>query len=163
MRIRHLPTLLAGTLALAAPLSWCPAAAAQDPAARTVLAIHWGPEDFPGRPPWTPPFGKCCSRRPGPPSTTSRSTSRPTCFRRPPHRHLRDYIARKFAGRRIDAVVAVRTPALDFALEHRRALFPGAPIVFVAGRVPDAVANHQIPGVTGVLSDVVFADTLDSR
>ena len=33
------------------------------------------------------------------------------------------------------------------------------PIVFVAGRMPAAVASRQIPGVTGVLSDVVFADT----
>ena len=33
--------------------------------------------------------------------------------------------------------------------------------MFVAGRVPDAVANRQIPGVTGVLSDVVFGDTLE--
>jgi signal transduction histidine kinase len=162
MRIRPLPILLAGALALAAQLSWCPAAWAQNPAARTVLAIHWGPEDFPGTStldaaireellsPSGPPieyYAEYLESDVLPPATAADA--------------LRDYIARKFDGRRIDAVIAITTPALDFALAHRQALFPGAPIAFVAGRVPDAVANRQIPGVTGVLSDVVFADTLE--
>jgi hypothetical protein len=161
MRIR-LPTLLAGALALAAQLSWCPAAAAQDPVTRTVLAIHWGPEDFPGTSTLDAAIREVLLSPPGtsidyyaeylesdvlPPATAAVA--------------LHDYIARKFDGRRIDAVIAVTTPALDFAVEHRHALFPGAPIVFVSGRVSEAVANRQIPGVTGVLSDVVFADTLE--
>ena len=161
MRIRLLP-VLAGAMALAAPLLWCPAAAAEDPAARTVLAIHWGPEDFPGTATLDAAIREVLLSSPGtsidyyaeylesdvlPPAIAAVT--------------LRDYIARKFDGRRIDAVIAVTTPALDFALEHRQALFPGAPIAFVAGRVPDAVASRQIPGVTGVLSDVVFADTLE--
>lgn len=162
MHIRLLPALLAGAMALAAPLSWCPAAWAESPPARTVLAIHWGPEDFPGTstvdaairevllsPPATSIdyYAEYLETEVLPPATAAAA--------------LRDYIARKFEGRRIDAVIADTTPVLQFALEHREALFPGAPIVFVAGRVPDAVAHRQIPGVTGVVSDVVFADTLE--
>jgi hypothetical protein len=134
MRIRLRPALLAGALVLAAQLSWCPAAAAEDPAARTVLAIHWGPEDFPGTSTLDAAIREVLLSPPGisidyyaeflesdvlPPATVAVA--------------LRDYIARKFEGRRIDAVTAIRTPALDFALEQRQALFPGAPIVFVAG------------------------------
>ena len=48
MRIRLLPILLASAVALVTQLSWCQAAAAQNPGSRTVLVIHWGPEDFPG-------------------------------------------------------------------------------------------------------------------
>ena len=162
MPIRLLPSLLAGAIALALQLSWCPPASAENPAARTVLAIHWGPEDFPGSSTLDAAIREVLLSPPGPPIDYYAEYLESDVL--PPAAAavaLRDYIARKFDGRRIDAVIAITTPALDFALEHRQALFPGAPIAFVAGRVPDAVANHQIPGVTGVLSDVVFADTVE--
>ena len=53
---------------------------------------------------------------------------------------LRDYIRRKFDGRRIDVVVADTTPALQFVIRFREELFPRVPIAFVAGRIPDAIA-----------------------
>ena len=34
--------------------------------------------------------------------------------------------------------------------------------MFVTGTVPDEVARHTVAGVTGLVSDVVFADTLES-
>ena len=74
---------------------------------------------------------------------------------------LHDYIARKFEGRRIDVVIANTTPGLQFALGHRQALFPGAPIVFSAGTVPDEVARREVTGVTGLVNDGVFSDTLE--
>ena len=144
------PYWLASAVALVTQLSWGQAAAAQNPGSRTVLAIHWGPEDFPGTSILDAAIREVLLSPPGtsieyyaeylesdvlPPATAATA--------------LHDYIARKFEGRRIDAVVAITTPALDFALAQREALFPGAPIVFVAGRVPDAVTNRQIPGVTG--------------
>ena len=67
---------------------------------------------------------------------------------------LRDYIRRKFEGRRIDVVVANATPALQFVLRFREELFPRVPIVFLAGRIPEAIAQHKVAGITGVLSDV---------
>ena len=64
---------------------------------------------------------------------------------------LRDYIAKKFQGRRIDLVIANASGALQFALRFRDELFPGAPIVFSAvtiRRQPCLIARPQAP--TGV-------------
>ena len=162
MRIRVARRLLVVALALTGPLVWCPAASAQDPTARTVLTIHWGAEDFPGtasldaaireglQTPTARPinyYAEYLESEVFPAATAAAS--------------LNDYIARKFEGRRIDVVIASTTPALQFALEHRQALFPGTPIVFVAGTIPADVAQHTASGVTGLVSDVVFADTLE--
>ncbi len=43
---------------------------------------------------------------------------------------LRDYIDRKYRGRRIDVVIAVTDTSLRFVLGHRDELFPEAPIVY---------------------------------
>src|SRR5262249_34421625 len=40
-------------------------------------------------------------------------------------------LRRKYTGRKVDLVIAALSSGLDFALEHRAALFPGVPIVFV--------------------------------
>jgi PAS domain S-box-containing protein len=42
------------------------------------------------------------------------------------------YLQERYAGRRIDLVVPVAGPALEFALTHRKELFPGVPMVFCA-------------------------------
>ncbi len=160
VRVWHRPLLAA--LALTGLLAWCPPASAQDPAAHTVLTIHWGAEDFPGTatldaaireglqsPSATPVnyYAEYLESEVFPPAIAAAT--------------LHDYIARKFEGRRIDAVIASTSPALQFAIDHRPALFPGVPIVFVTGTVPDEVARHTVAGVTGLVSDVVFADTLE--
>lgn len=44
---------------------------------------------------------------------------------------LAAFLRRKYAGRKVDLVIAGLSSALNFALEHRDA-FPGAPIVFMA-------------------------------
>ena len=43
---------------------------------------------------------------------------------------LRDFYARKYAGRRIDVIVAAMEPSLRFLLQHGPEIFPGVPIVF---------------------------------
>ena len=58
-------------------------------------------------------------------------------------------------------VVANSTPALQFALDHRHELFPDVPIVFIAGRLSASATNPPQPGVTGIRSDVAFAETLE--
>ena len=125
MRIRLPRVLPAVALALTALLSWCAAAAAQAPVARTVLTIHWGAEDFPGTPPWTQAIREVLLSPSGPPINHYAEYLESEIF--PPDvaaDTLHDSIARKFANRRIDAVIANTTPALDFALEHRQALVP---------------------------------------
>jgi signal transduction histidine kinase len=74
---------------------------------------------------------------------------------------FRDYLHGKFAGRRIDVVIANTTAALEFALRHREGLFPGVPIVFVGSAMPELTDPVSSAGVTGVSSDARFADTLE--
>ena len=73
---------------------------------------------------------------------------------------LRHYIRGKFAGRQIDLVIANTSPSLEFAIQSRAELFPNAPIVFAAGSVPETIVGRTVPGVTGIVTDVAFAETL---
>jgi signal transduction histidine kinase len=73
---------------------------------------------------------------------------------------LRHYIWGKFAGRQIDLVIANTSPSLEFAIQNRAELFPNAPIVFAAGSVPETIVGRTVPGVTGIVTDVAFAETL---
>ena len=72
---------------------------------------------------------------------------------------LRDHLRTKYAGRKIDVVVAAYPPALDFLLTHGDAVFPGAPIVFcgidrrMLGHSFIAVARDRHSGEAGVRSD----------
>jgi signal transduction histidine kinase len=45
---------------------------------------------------------------------------------------LVNFLGQKYAGQKIDLVVAALSSAFDFALEHRERIFPGVPIVFAA-------------------------------
>jgi C4-dicarboxylate-specific signal transduction histidine kinase/ABC-type uncharacterized transport system substrate-binding protein len=74
---------------------------------------------------------------------------------------VRDFVRRKYAGTRLDLIVAVMAPSLDFVLRHGDALFPGVPIVF-CGIDPTDVARRALPpNVTGTLVKRTFAPTLD--
>jgi signal transduction histidine kinase len=155
---RVVPALAIGFLALA----WvCPAASAQPRPPRTVLTIHWGSEDFPGTPVLDAAirnvllsqsdlpvnyYAEYLESETLPPETASLA--------------LRDYLREKFRGRRIDVVITNATPALQFALRYRDELFPAVPLVFNSGSLPDVL--HGTPaGVTGVVNDVAWAETLE--
>lgn len=73
---------------------------------------------------------------------------------------LGDYIRRKYAGRRIDVVIAMRERAVQFVLEQRARLFPDASIV---------VASHGLAGdnrgavqMTGVRFANAYSATLSA-
>ncbi len=55
-------------------------------------------------------------------------------------------------------MLAQANPALQFALQHREELFPGAPIVFAGVAVPGV---GPVPGVTGIISGPGFRETLE--
>lgn len=115
------------------------AAAAQPSAARTVLTIHWSSEDVPGIPGVDAAIRDAFRTQEG--TAVDYYAEYLESDRFPPEEAslgLRDYIRRKFAGRRIDVVIAVSTPALQFALRHRAELFPAAPIVASTGVPPAA-------------------------
>ena len=73
----------------------------------------------------------------------------------------RDFLRAKYANKKIDAVVAVIGPALDFLLDHGSEIFPGVPIVF-CGLDRAEFADRQLPAhVRGVLVKREFAPTLE--
>jgi PAS domain S-box-containing protein len=67
---------------------------------------------------------------------------------------LSDALGHVYAGKRLDAVVAVSYPALEFALTHRNKIFPGTPIVFSdvhSGRLQDLKLPPDVTGVTEIV------------
>ena len=76
-------------------------------------------------------------------------------------RLLRDYLRTKYAAKKVDVVVAVMGPALDFLLGEGGGVFPGTPIVF-CGIDRREVEGRSLPShVTGVLVKREFSPTLD--
>src|SRR5262245_10732124 len=73
---------------------------------------------------------------------------------------LRDYLRRKYADHRIDAIISMSRPALDFLLKYRKDLFPNTPIVYHTN-TPIDLGNPMAPGITGVVVDNVYQKTID--
>jgi signal transduction histidine kinase len=129
---------------------------------RTVLAIHGGPEFYPG----SEAMDKAIR------DVLLSSTSTPVNYfteyleseefsAELASAALRDYIVRKFAGRHIDVLIANTVPALEFATRLRDELYPGVPIVFIAATAPDAVIRGPAAGITGVVRGVALSETLE--
>src|SRR5262245_36221118 len=72
---------------------------------------------------------------------------------------FRDYLQRKYHGHRIDVVIAITDPALQFVLQYRDQLFPGVPIVASASSTlgPDLSAV----GVTGTTWRTADVETIE--
>jgi signal transduction histidine kinase len=74
---------------------------------------------------------------------------------------LADFYRRKYAGTKLDLIVAVMEPSLDFLLQHGETLFPGVPIVF-CGVDASTIEGKTLRGnVTGVLLKRTFSPTLE--
>lgn len=73
---------------------------------------------------------------------------------------LRQQLRDKFSGRRFDVVLVSDNAALDFLLEHRDSLAPGAPVVFcgINNYAPALLRGHT--GVTGVAETPSFDATM---
>ncbi len=66
-----------------------------------------------------------------------------------------------YAGKKLDLVMALTYPSLQFAVNHRDELFPGVPIVF-GGVSRSRIAGQKMwPGVTGATLDMDIPDTID--
>ncbi len=74
---------------------------------------------------------------------------------------LRDFYARKYAGRRMDVIVAAMAPTLRFLLRHGPEIFPGVPIVFGGLDRRELDEMTLPPNVTGVQVKREFAPTLE--
>ena len=74
---------------------------------------------------------------------------------------LRAFYRQKYANRRIDLVIAVMGPALDFLLQYGAELFPETPTVFCGVSRQEIEGRELGPNVTGVLMQRQFKGTLD--
>ncbi len=160
MKGRALALWPALAAALCAP-PLCSSASAQPQSPRTVLVVHWGPEEFPATPVVNAALRK---------ALTSDSQLLIEFFteylesdlfpREQASPALADYIRHKYRGRRIDLVIAIADPALQFVLDHRQELFPGAPIVYSGVGLPDTISRDDGGGLTAVMRGVAYAETL---
>jgi signal transduction histidine kinase/ABC-type uncharacterized transport system substrate-binding protein len=129
---------------------------------RTVLAIHWGPEEFPAT-----PIVNATLRE----SLTSDPDLKVEYFSEylesdlfpaaQASAALADYIFLKYRGRQIDLVMAIADPALEFVREHRNELFPGAAVVYAGLGDPATFRGVGDESITGVLRGAAYAETLE--
>ena len=144
---------------LCAPAA-CPGASAQEASVRTVLVIHSGAESFPANPVLNTGIREGLKSRSDVPIEYFAEYLESDAF---PEREaslaFRDYILRKFRGRRIDVVIAITGTALDFVLDHHGELCPEAAIVFVGVNRPE---NDVTPGrgLTGLTVGIAYGETL---
>ena len=159
--MRNLARLLSALGVALFASTLCASASAQPRAPRTVLVVHWGPEEFPATPVVNAALRK---------ALTSDSHLAIELFTEylesdlfsgeQASTALADYIRRKYRGRRIDLVIAIADPALQFVLDHRQELFPGAPIVYSGVGMPATISRSAGGGLTAVMRGVAYAETL---
>jgi signal transduction histidine kinase len=73
---------------------------------------------------------------------------------------FRDYVRRKYAGRKIDVVIAISDTAVAFALAHRAELFPDAAIIFSGLALPREGITGVDAGLTGLRVGIAHVETL---
>jgi PAS domain S-box-containing protein len=74
---------------------------------------------------------------------------------------LAETFRRRYAGVKMDVVIACNPPALNFAREYRDKVFPDVPIVFVGVGEIEMAGQKRWPGVTGVVTPSGFRQTID--
>lgn len=126
-----------------------------------VLTIHAGAVDYPANPPLDAGIREGLAAPDGRP--IDYFTEYLEFYRFPEAETsgaMRDYIRRKYRGRRIDLVIAVTSRGLQFVLEHRATLFPGAAVVAASiGLADDELVRRAGVAVTGVRVGSAFSDT----
>jgi signal transduction histidine kinase len=151
-------------LALAATLCACTravSAEAQGASPRTVLTIHSGAEDFPANPILDAGVRERLLAGSDVPIDYFAEYLESDLF---PDEEaslaFKEYVKRKYHGRRIDLVIAMASTSLQFVLDHRGELFPGAPVIFFGLAVPDETIRSVGGGITGIRVGNAYADTL---
>jgi signal transduction histidine kinase len=71
------------------------------------------------------------------------------------------FLRQKYAGRKVDLVIAATSTSLDFLLEHRDELFPSVPVVFATADQREVTAHLLPPDVIGVPIRKDLDGTLD--
>lgn len=144
-------------------LTLAPVAGGQDSVTKKkVVVLYWDTKDFPGNISFDQGFqaGMRSER-----NTQWELYSEYLDSTRFPGEHqaelLHDYLREKYAGQKIDAVVATPDPSLDFLLKHRSDLFSDSPIVFIAVKRPPREVLAAGAGLTGIIRVNTHRKTLD--
>jgi signal transduction histidine kinase len=74
---------------------------------------------------------------------------------------LAEFLRRKYAGRKVDLVIAGLSSALDFAMRNRERIFPDVPLVFLAVDEQEVKKRTLAPDVIGAPIRMDLADSLD--
>jgi hypothetical protein len=72
---------------------------------------------------------------------------------------MAETLRNRYAGLKMDAVIANDPGPLGFAVEYRDRIFPGVPIIFTRIGRPEDI--RQGPGITGIVSPSGFHKTVD--
>jgi len=148
--------------ALAVAIASCAVtASAQPPAARNVLTIHWGAQDYPTAAPVNKAIRDALTANATVPIEYFIEYLESDRFPDVAADTLAETIRRKYADRHIDLVMAVADPALQFALDRRSKLFPDAPIVFSGVGVPSEAVRREGAGLTAVMRAAAYGETLN--
>ena len=131
-------------------------------AKKKVLVLYWDTKDFPGNISFDQGFQ--AGMRSEPSSEWEIFSEYLDSPRFPGEQQaelLHDYLRKKYAGQKMDAVVATPDPSLDFLLKHRSDLFADSPIVFVAVKRPSTEVRAAGAGLTGIIRANTYRKTLD--
>src|SRR5262245_42198832 len=132
-----------------------PAVSAQPRSVRTVLAVHWSSEDYPSNPVVDGAIRQVLlSRDDAPVDYFSEYLESDRFPGKDATQAFRDYLQRKYQGRRIDVVVAITDPALQFVLQSREQLFPGVPIVASSSTLGPHLSAAGVTGAAWRRADV---------
>ena len=74
---------------------------------------------------------------------------------------LRDFLQAKYADKKIDLVIAILSPSLEFMLNYGSVIFPGTPILFCGVDKTDLGNRSLPPHVRGILLKREFAPTVE--
>src|SRR6266850_2229821 len=149
-----------GSITVPCKTTYVCAAEAQPQPRRTVLVVHWSPEEFPINPRRDAAI-RAVLLAPSETIDYFAEYLESDRFTEPQaSKSLRDYIQEKYQGRRIDLVVAVTDVALQFVLQYRNDLFPSAPIVFAGFFPPEPEIRLADPGITGAVMAEGYGETL---
>jgi len=140
-----------------------PTTVSAQPTSRTyrVLALYWDNKDFPGNIKFDESFKAVLqANHPGEVEyypeymETTRFPGQNQAF-------FHEYLRQKYAGRKIDVVVATADIPLNFLLQYRADLFPTSPIVFVTNHAPSTETLGAGPGATGIVHQSTHQQTLN--
>lgn len=144
-------------------LTLAPVAGGQNSVAKKkVVVLYWDTKDFPGNISFDQGFQAGMRSEP---TSQWELYSEYLDSTRFPGEHqaelLHDYLREKYAGQKIDVVVATPDPSLDFLLKHRSDLFSDSPIVFIAVKRPPREVLAAGAGLTGIIRVNTHRKTLD--